>query len=322
MGHARGVDGCQDQPAFGTGILRAHRQGQGRAGRNLHGQQEVHFPAGFVQQVGDAVGVFGDLAVTVGEGGQGRGLAQDDGALIGVLQRPHRDAAVDHILSLVAGVVPASAGIERIAAAGPNLATLVGLVEAGRLVLHVARRSGQVRSLNEPLLDRDAAAILIEKSQSVGLQRSIQSTADRERAALDHADAQAIAVALCPEAAEIDLMDVLARGRVRAENPGLAAGHDRALGVAQRPGQGRGRGIGQHGALGTPGLDAQLVEPDRAGRLLRGRGGAGESERQRDGRHGDRGFHARFLPSWRIMVARLRQLVSDNLTALSPVKWR
>jgi hypothetical protein len=125
MDHARGVDGGQGQLAV-DGLLLADRDLGGLAPRDLHGQQEVQLEAGFVQDIGHAVGVFGQGQGAIAQGLGRAGTLQRGRPLPGIDQGPDRNAAVDDVLAVVAGVVPAGASVQGVVAAGPGLAALVG----------------------------------------------------------------------------------------------------------------------------------------------------------------------------------------------------
>ena len=89
--------------------------GQRLAGRHLHAQQELQLPAGLVEDVRHAVAALGQVQRRVAERGRlgGRG---DLGPLERAQQLVDRDAAVDHVLAVVARVVPAAADVERVVA--------------------------------------------------------------------------------------------------------------------------------------------------------------------------------------------------------------
>src|SRR5690606_25376539 len=131
--HAGGLGGRRGQVQRGGGgrrvqltRLRVQVRQQGQAGplpvvdlvvgharqrlavRHLHAQQELLLPAGLVEHVGDAVAGLRDVERAAGEGR----LAP----LVQAHERVRRAAAVDDVLAVVAGVVPAAADVQEVVA--------------------------------------------------------------------------------------------------------------------------------------------------------------------------------------------------------------
>src|SRR5690606_18775587 len=94
---------------------------------DLHAEQEFHLPARLVEQIRHAVLVLRDVQLAVAERGDGAERAR---SLVEVEQGPNGDAPVDDVLSVIAGVVPAAAHVEAVAAAARGLTrnALVALV--------------------------------------------------------------------------------------------------------------------------------------------------------------------------------------------------
>ncbi len=229
---------------------------------DLHGQQELHLPAGLVQDVGHTVVPLGDGQGGVGDPGGvpgGRGVR----ALVDAHQLVDGDAAVHHVLAVVARVVPAAGHVERVVARGGGVAgdVRVALVGLDADVTGLASVAG-----GEFVEDLDAAALGVVEVQGVRGQGGVGVGGDAEGVAGLAVGGQGVALARPGEAAEVDGVHVLPGGLVQAVRHGVALGHDRALGVGQLPGQGL-LGVGDHGGvLGALREVADLVDADaRAG---------------------------------------------------------
>ena len=200
--------------------------------RDLHGQQELHLPACFVEDVRHVVLVLRNAELAVPELA---GRATDGSPLELVHHRPDGDAAVHHVLPLVAGVVPSAGDVELVVAsralqAGHRFVAGVGM--AGRGLL------GDVAGGPRPLLlasvrqcDLDAAALVIEKPKRVDLQLAIDVARDIEGVADVVADPQDVPAPGRCEAGEVHDMNVVAGGGVVSDRLRFA-GRD---GVAGRP---------------------------------------------------------------------------------------
>ena len=150
------------------------------------------------------------------------GRAARHGALVLVHQRPDGDAAVDDVLALVTGVVPAAADVQLVGAAGAG--------HAGDLLVALVGRHLHVTGGARPLLaarvrhrDRDPAARLVEVGERVVLQLVQHVGADVERVARVGAHLQRVVLAGRLHRREIDDLHVVARRRVLADRLGLAA---------------------------------------------------------------------------------------------------
>ena len=202
--------------------------------------------------------------------------------LPGIHQGPGRDAAIDDILSMVAGIVPAAADVERIGAAGPAIAVLVRSGNAGRPVRRMAGRPRPALAAGESRLDRGAGAVVIEIGKGVERQPRIEIGRDPEGAALRVADIQPIVVPRACKVAEIDQVKRFARGLVRADHDRAPLGAGDARCVEEAPRQRLQRRIRQQGTFGSIRQQAELVEADRAFRL-------GEVPGRRNGIESDHG---------------------------------
>ena len=192
----------------GPGLERPDRQAHPRALRHLHREQELDLPARLVEQVVDAVAGLGKGGAAVGE----EWAPADAAELVQVEQGPDRDAAVDDIFPLVAGIVPSPRDVERVSAGRPAIAALVRPGDAGRAIRRMARRPRPALAAGVARFDRSARAAVIEIVQRVEGQARVEVGADPERAASRRADDEAEIVAGLPVGAEIDQMEVLARG--------------------------------------------------------------------------------------------------------------
>src|SRR6185437_3051845 len=176
-----------------------------------------------------------DLHLAVAEAGGAAAEARE--RLVLVLQHPDGEAAVDHVLAVIARVVPAAAGVEGVAAG-----RLGGTADA--LVARVPGRPLVGAGAGVGHLDRDAAALQVEEGERVVLEPAIDGRADGERHALVGADAQLEPLPRRRHRGEVDLLDPLARRAIRAERPRLAARAHLARGVDQLPGE---RRLGRRG---------------------------------------------------------------------------
>ncbi len=119
-------------------------------------------------------------------------------------------AAVDQVLAVVAGVVPAAADVQAVVAL-----RLLGAGDA--LVADVPGRAFVALRSGVRHLDRDAAALQVEERQRVVLEALVDVVADLERQALVLADLQLEALAGGVERREVDLLHLFARRLVVAE---------------------------------------------------------------------------------------------------------
>ena len=171
------VDPLETERRFAPPGVSGHFQH--RAVRHLHPQQELHLPPCLVQQVGYAVGGFRDRQGAVGE--RLEGLAtHDQGPLILVEQLPGGDTAVDHVLTVVTGVVPAAPHIQGVVA-GPRHAGHVGVT----LVRGHVKVSGRTRVLltDQIRRDPDTAALVVEERQRVVAEPVVQRLGNLKRVA-------------------------------------------------------------------------------------------------------------------------------------------
>src|SRR5690606_14425618 len=131
-------------------------------------------------------------------------------------QGPNGDAPVDDVLSVIAGVVPAAAHVEAVAAAA------LGLTRNALVALVPGRpREGGITGVRHPNLD--AASVVIEEGERVVLEPRVQVRADVERIAPLVSHAQHVAGARRLEGAEVHEVDVLAGGPIVAEGHRLSA---------------------------------------------------------------------------------------------------
>src|SRR5690606_16229482 len=116
IGRVRGGLDAEPAPLVVVDLVVGHA-GEGLPGGHLHLEQELHLPAGFVEQIRDAVAALGDAEGAVTEGI----LPRPDvhAALEEGLERPGADATVHHVLAVVPGVVPAAAHVEHVVAGPP-----------------------------------------------------------------------------------------------------------------------------------------------------------------------------------------------------------
>ena len=238
------------RPLVAVHLLVRHA-GVGLSLRHLHPQQRVQAEARLVEQVGLAVFALGDAHLAVAEVAGRRAEAGQH--LVLVLQRPDREAAVDQVLAVVAGVVPAAADVQLVAALRLGRAghALVADVAGGAFV---GLRAG-VRHL-----DVDAAALQVEERERVVLELLVDVGTDVERRALELADAQLVALAGGGERREVDLLHALARRLVVAVGARLAAGARLAGLVDELPVERRRRGRRDRRDLGQPRQVADLVD--------------------------------------------------------------
>ena len=99
-------------------------------GRRDHLLHPLELPARLVQHVGHVVAVLRQVERAVAERTR-RGRGRGQGPLVGAEQLRHGDAAVDHVLAVVARVVPAARDVERVVA-GPAV-VVVARPDAGHL---------------------------------------------------------------------------------------------------------------------------------------------------------------------------------------------
>src|SRR5690606_21711518 len=156
------------------------------------------------------------------------------GALERAQQVPGGDAAVDHVLAVVARVVPAAPHVQPVVA-DTGLAGHVGVALVGRYA-HVAGRPG-VLLADQIAVDLDAAALDVEELHRVRAQLVVDVAADRERVAGLPVGAHRVAGARRGDVAEVQRVHVLAGGRVHPAGGGHALGHGGAAGVDQGPRQ-------------------------------------------------------------------------------------
>src|SRR5690554_4975787 len=134
--------------------------------RYLHGEHEFHLPAHFVEDVRYTVATLRNIQGAVREGA---GIvAQVQSTLVHDEQFPDGDTAVDNILTVIAGVVPAFGHVK---------AVVTGTAPAGHVVVTFIRTHVEVSCRPCPLgiggvtgvaatgirrLNRDTAAVVIE----------------------------------------------------------------------------------------------------------------------------------------------------------------
>ena len=202
----------------------------------LHGEEELHHPAGFVQQIVVAVVLFRDFSLAVGKGALVT-LFRQLLPFIKVHQGPYRDPPVDHVLALIAGVVPAAGHIQREVTARPLVALGVQLVEAGYVLGLVSCRASKVGALDIFGLDVDAATLLIEEGEGIEFHGVIDVIADAEWMTLLAGDLQYQAGARGGDLTEVGNLYVLAGCGIQAKGRGLAFRDGLTLGIAQGPGE-------------------------------------------------------------------------------------
>ncbi len=224
---------------------------------HLHLQQEVQFPADLVEDVRHLVAALRDGEGAVAEL---RGLARAgvQRALVGAEQLPGGDAAVDDVLAVVAGVVPAAGDVEGVVA-DAGLTGDLGVPLVGRDA-HVSGRAAVARA--QLVADRGAAALRVVVLRGVGAQPLVGGGADVEGAAGLPVGDQGVALAALPVAAEVDRVDVLPGGGVHAARLAPAVGDDASAVVLQLPAQRRGRVGDDGGVLRAGGEVADLVDAD------------------------------------------------------------
>ena len=187
--------------------------------------------------------------------------------LIEILQHPQRDAAIDDIFALIACIIPAAGHVQRIGAARPVGARLIEPLEAGHDLADMPRRARPLGAPGETRIDRHPGALLVEEIERGARQRAIDIGRNSEGVAGAAIDLQAIG-ARRAERAEVDLLHLVARGGIGAEDRGIALRNRAALLVEQFPGRGRAV-FRDDGMLGGVGAEADLVEM-RSRRFPRG----------------------------------------------------
>src|SRR5690606_36717032 len=174
-------------------------------------------------------------------------------------QLVHRDAAVDHVLAVVARVVPAARHVQGVVA-GARRARHVDVALVGGHA-HVSGRAAVAGG--DGVEDLDAAALRVVERQRVDAQLLVGALVDVEGVAGLTVGGERVAASGGGVGAEVDGVHVQAGGGVRAERLGLAGGHDRAVGVGQFPGERLG-GVGDDGrVLGAVRQVADRVDADR-----------------------------------------------------------
>ncbi len=277
--------GRQAGPLRVVDLVEGHAR-QRLAGRDLHPQQEVDLPAGLVQDVRHGVAALGHAQRRVTQRRVRPGPLRP---LEGVDQLPGGDPAVDHVLALVAGVVPAAAHVQAVVA-DARLARHRGVALVGGHP-EVPGRAG-VGGAGQRGVDRDAAALLVEERHAVGAQAVVERGRDVERVARLPVHDQREARAAAGVGGEVHELGGVARGRVGAVDDGGPGGDARAGGGAQLPAERCGGGADDGGALRAVRQVAELVDPDgragvRGGLRRERRGGGLGPEEGRAGRgHG------------------------------------
>ena len=231
--------------------------------RSIH----VELPAHLVEHVRHAVAPLGDAQRAVGQRVR-RPRAQC--ALVQAEQLRDGDAAVDHVLALVARVVPAARHVERVVA-GP---AVVQVDAGGRR--RVARREARDRAVaavggdvdvtggapvagaEQRLVDRDAAALAVEHDEGVDAQVVVEALSHSERVGRRSVGLQHESVARRPHLVERDDVDVQPRRRVVAARLRLPLRDDRPA-LVQLPPHRSGRVGDERGRLGAVGQVADLV---------------------------------------------------------------
>ncbi|MCR6646021.1 MAG: hypothetical protein NVV62_16650, partial [Terricaulis sp.] len=87
-------------------------------------------------------------------------------ALIKIQQRPHTDAAIDDILTVIARIIPAARQIERIGTPAPLIAERVTLNASGRIWRMCDRPRPMCADMAR--LNRDAGALMVEERERRG----------------------------------------------------------------------------------------------------------------------------------------------------------
>ncbi len=235
------------------------------ARRHHHAQHPLHLPARLVEEIRLAVLVL-DVISSWHVPEILRVVPEVLGALVLVLQEPHGDAGVDHVLAVIARVVPAARHVERVAA--------LGLRPAGHAL--VAGVPGRPRPLGAAGVghgDLEAAPLVVEEREGVVLELPVHVVADVERQALVLHDHELVALARRLEGREVDELQELPGGLVLAEGSGLAARDGLAGRVEELPVRGL---LGlrlPRGDLVAIGQVTDLVHPhlgERPGAALRG----------------------------------------------------
>ena len=196
---------------------------------NDHLHEPFHFIPGFIQQIRIAVGVLrnGHGSVCVY-----RNIPLLEGMLILVLHQPQGNAAVHHIFSVVAGIIPAAGNVLGAAAA----AVAPGLLDGGSIRVMTCRpgKTGAVPGNDVLALDLDAAAVLIEIVQRIVQHIGVQSpVADLELPALGAGGSFQIIRSGGGVFAEIQLMHIVPGIRIQALGGGGAGVHGAAAGILQ-----------------------------------------------------------------------------------------
>ena len=221
--------------------------------RILHGQHPFEVPHRLVEDVGYAVAGFGDADVL---------LEERRVMLEGRQQRIGRDAGVDHVFVVVAGVIPALG-------AGQHGASRPRGRCGGGVHLHLVVRmaGGTSPSAGNPWLKRDGAAVEIERLQGRVAHGAVAVGVDRELVRQGHARDPDAVGARAGEAAEVEHAHCLA-GRLPAQGrPGRSL--ERGLAVLaddlELPGL-----LACDGQLLRLRQEAELVDLDRLGRCRPG----------------------------------------------------
>src|SRR5699024_6929719 len=199
--------------------------------------------------LGDAQGgVCDPVGVT---GGCGQGTLVDAHDLV------DGDASVDHVLAVIARVVPTPRDVVGVVARGAGV--------AGHLDVALVGQDTDVPGLAlvtgcDLLVDLDTAALRVVEGQRVGGQVPVQVGVDGEGMAGLFVDGQGVSLPDLCDLGKVDGVHVFVGGVVDAVGLGLALGHGSAVGVGQLPGQGV-VGLGDDGGvLGAVRKMADLVD--------------------------------------------------------------
>ena len=125
---------------------------------------------------------------------------------IEIEQSPDGDAAVDHVLAEVAGVVPTAQCVEGIVTARPILAISVCALVTGHIgIRDVPCRARQVLT-RVFFFNRNPTAVQVKVGQGVVLQKAVKVVRDAERHALHSCGFQGVPFAGFCKGRKIDLV--------------------------------------------------------------------------------------------------------------------
>ncbi len=190
-------------------------------------------------------------------------------ALEGRQQLRNGDSAVDRILAVIAGIVPATGNIEAIGAGpvaierfgGVTSQATDGFVAVVRCDTNMAG-GPRIGLAGDIAADLDAAALRIEPGERVNGETAIEIVGDRKAVARPVAGDQTITVTGNGIGGKIRHMRPDAGGRIKPARPGHSLADDDIAGIDKLEGYGAACVRDHRRPLRTVGEIAELVHPD------------------------------------------------------------